>query len=332
MKKVRRIFSIAVSLLVMTVLMSGCMSLGQYSNTKQQGIFVPENDEKPEIPEKLNVDEKGVPTLSVYDHSLEEISQLEIETYIMGVVAGEMKNDWPLEALKAQAILARTFVLKFCEDKESKYDGADISTDVEEAQAYSRENINDNVKRAIEETRGLVMSDDGEYPYAWFHAHSGGMTELPSVALDFKGEDPDYLEPVSSGENEAAPESVRSWTAVFSKDEVIKAANGAGLNIESLDSIEAAEKGKSGRAATLAINGQKVSAPTFRIQIGANELKSTLIESIEIQSDEVIFKGRGYGHGVGMSQWGAYAMAEEGKTADQIVAYYFPDIDIVKMW
>lgn len=332
MNKVRQIYFVTVLTLAIVFSMSGCMSSGQYGNTNQRGVFVPDNDEKPEIPKKLNVDENGVPILSVYDHTIDEISQLEIETYIMGVVAGEMKNDWPLEALKAQAILARTFVLKFCEDKESRYDGADISTDIEEAQAYSRENINDNVKRAIEETQGLVMSDDGEYPYAWFHAHSGGMTELPSVALDFKGGDPDYLKPVSSGENEAAPESVRSWTAVFSKGEVIKAANDAGLNIERLDSIETAEEGKSGRAAILEINGQNVSAPTFRIQIGANELKSTLIESIDIQGDEVIFKGRGYGHGVGMSQWGAYAMAKAGKSAAEIVSYYFPNVDIVKLW
>ena len=87
---------------------------------------------------------------------------MDIETYVMGVLAGEMKNDWPEEALKAQAILARTFVLKFIETKDSKYDGADISTDVSEAQAYSEADINDKVRAAVEETRGLVMSYEGE--------------------------------------------------------------------------------------------------------------------------------------------------------------------------
>lgn len=290
------------------------------------------DDEAPEIPRKLKTDEKGVPILSVYDHTVDEMAELNIETYIMGVVAGEMKNDWPEEALKAQAILARTFVLKFCQDKDSRYEGADISTDVEEAQAYSRENINERVKKAVEDTRGWVMADDGEYPYAWFHAHSGGMTEVPSVALDFQGEDPEYLKPVASSESEDAPDSVKHWTAEFSRDEVIQAANGAGLDIEKLESIEVGKKGASGRAATLRVNGQEVSGPTFRIQIGANQLKSTLIESIEIKGDTVIFTGRGFGHGVGMSQWGAYAMAEQGKTADEIVEYYFPDVDIVKLW
>lgn len=290
------------------------------------------DDEAPEIPRKLKTDEKGVPILSVYDHTVDEMAELNIETYIMGVVAGEMKNDWPEEALKAQAILARTFVLKFCQDKDSRYEGADISTDVEEAQAYSRENINERVKKAVEDTRGWVMADDGEYPYAWFHAHSGGMTEVPSVALDFQGEDPEYLKPVASSESEDAPDSVKHWTAEFSRDEVIQAANGAGLDIEKLESIEVGKKGASGRAATLRVNGQEVSGPTFRIQIGSNQLKSTLIESIEIKGDTVIFTGRGFGHGVGMSQWGAYAMAEQGKTADEIVEYYFPDVDIVKLW
>lgn len=325
MKKVRRIFLIWLAGLWIITGLCGCNTIQNVDPQKKAS-------DVPEIPRQLKTDEAGVPILSVYDHGVDEMSEMNIENYIMGVVAGEMKNDWPEEALKAQAILARTFVLKFCQDKDSRYEGADISTDVEEAQAYSRENINERVKKAVEDTQGWVMADDGEYPYAWFHAHSGGMTEVPSVALDFQGEDPEYLKPVASGESEDAPDSVKRWTAEFSRDEVIQAADGAGLNIDELKSIEIGKKGASGRAATLRINGQEVSGPTFRIQIGANQLKSTLIESIEIKGDTVIFTGRGFGHGVGMSQWGAYAMANQGKNVDEIVAYYFPDVDIVKLW
>jgi len=312
-------------------ILSGCMTAGSGVKKDSEMRYVAVED-MPEIPEKLRKNEAGIPVLSVYDNSVEEISEMDIETYVMGVVAGEMKNDWPVEALKAQAILARTFVLKFCEDKTSKYKGADISTDIEEAQAYSYENINDNVRKAINDTKGLVMSKDGEYPYAWFHAHSGGKTELPSVAIDFKGEDPEYLDAVDSGESDAAPESVRNWTVEFTKDEVKEAAKASGIDVESVETVEIGDRGKSGRAATILINGQSVSGPTFRLQIGADRLKSTLIEKISVEGDTVGFTGKGFGHGVGMSQWGAYAMAEAGKNAREIIEYYFPDVDIADLW
>ena len=143
------------------------------------------------VPEEVD-QQDGLPMLRVYLTDEEKVERMDIETYLMGVVAGEMKNDWPLEALKAQAILARTFTLKFLETKKSGYEGADISTDVTEAQAYNAQMINENVRRAVEETRGVVMAYGDTLPQAWFHAHSGGKTEAPTVALEYK-EDPEYL-------------------------------------------------------------------------------------------------------------------------------------------
>ena len=287
---------------------------------------------KPEIPEKLEQNSQGIPMLDVYDISEEKLEKMDIEEYVTGVVAGEMKNDWPLEALKAQAILARTFVLKFVDTKNSRYENAHISTDVEEAQAYAPENINDRVRRAIEETSGVVMSADGEYPHAWFFAHAGGMTELPDAALDFKDENPAYLSAVESPDSDKAPEDVKNWTVGFTLDEIEDACQSAGLKIDRIESIKAGEKGESGRLKTLLVNGQSVSAPTFRIAVGANKLKSTLIHSIELKEDRVVFSGSGFGHGVGMSQWGAYAMVEEGKSAEEIIHHYFNGVDLVKIW
>ena len=286
----------------------------------------------PKLPQRLEIGKDGVPTLSVYDVSDKKTSDMDIERYVMGVVAGEMKNDWPMEALKAQAILARTFVLKFCQNKQSKYEGADISTDVAEAQAYAPDSVNARVRQAVDETRGMALSWQGEYPNAWFHAHSGGMTELPSVALEYKGGDPEYLKPAPSGESERAPEDVKAWTATFTKAQVAKACADAGTRVGAVETVELGEKGESGRAKAILVNGKAVSAPSFRIQIGANRLKSTLIESVAVDGDAVTFKGRGFGHGVGLSQWGAYQMAEEGRTAQQILQKYFPGVGIVELW
>ena len=152
---------------------------------------------KPPLPSKLKkTDKSGVPILQVYDVKDKSVKEMDLETYLQGVVAGEMKNDWPMEALRAQAILARTFVLKFTTEKESKYKGADISTDIEEAQAYSADEVNDRVKQAVESTRGMVLSSNGEFPYTWFHAHSGGTTALAKEGLGYDQEEPPYTESV----------------------------------------------------------------------------------------------------------------------------------------
>ena len=323
----KRKWRAALALAVMAAALTGCMKNGAFEDIRWTA-----REDLPAVPEKLDVNGDGVPVLTVYDVDDADTAQMDVEQYVAGVVAGEMKNDWPEEALKAQAILARTFVLKFCQDKKSKYEGADISTDVSEAQAYAPRDINERVSQAVRQTRGQVMSVAGSYPNAWFHAHSGGMTELPSVALDYRGEDPEYLKPVKSAEAAKAPEDVRRWEAVFAKDEVERACAEAGVKVSGVETVELGEKGASGRAATLLVNGASVSAPTFRIRIGANRLKSTLIDSVELQGDSVVFKGRGFGHGVGMAQWGAYGMARRGSDAEQIIRHYFPGVEIVRLW
>ena len=319
----KRCFLLA--LLLMAALLTGCMRADGGAPGDAQG-------EKPQLPEDLRTDADGVPILKVYDVESETVSQMDIETYVMGVLAGEMKNDWPEEALKAQAILARTFVLKFIETKDSKYEGADISTDVSEAQAYSEADINDRVRAAVEETRGQVMSYEGELPQAWFHAHAGGRTELPSVSLEYKEADPPYLAATDSPDSEKAPEDVQHWTASFDAGAFQKACADAGLATGLPETVEIGETGASGRAKTLLVNGSPVSAPSLRLQLGANAMKSTLLDSVTVEDGEVTMKGRGFGHGVGMSQWGAYGMAEEGATAEEIVRHYFQNIDIVRLW
>ena len=312
--------------------LGGCMRSGGTEGDSLVRWTDVSDIKKPAIPEKLERNAEGVPLLKVYDTAAKETVEMDLETYVQGVVAGEMKNDWPIAALEAQAILARTYALKFCQDKTSMHDGADISTDVAEAQAYAPDDVNARVRQAVQGTPGEVMAYEGEYPYAWFHAHAGGKTDLPSVGLDFRDGDPAYLKPTPSEESDKAPDDVKQWTATFTEAEVLAACRDAGLSLDRLDSVTVGDKGASGRAKTLKVNGRPVSAPEFRIQIGANRLKSTLIDRIRVHGGEVTFAGRGFGHGVGLSQWGAYAMAEAGDTAEAIVAHYFRDVDIVKLW
>jgi len=321
--KPTKVFSI---ILIFALILSGCMGSGG-----QREDFESSTGEKPVIPEKLKENDEGIPLLSVYNTGSKTIEEMDLESYIMGVVAGEMKNDWPMEALKAQAILARTFTLKFVSDKSSAYEGADISTDVKEAQAYNADAVNDRVREAVNATKGVVMAIGGDLPYAWFHAHSGGMTELPSKALEYKS-DPSYLTPVNSMESDKAPENVKKWTAEFSLEEAEKACEGAGVKVGGINRFDIGEMGVSGRTVDFIVNDKRVSAPSFRLQIGSEKLKSTMIDDIVLDGDVIRFTGRGFGHGVGMSQWGAYGMAEEGKSAEEIVHHYFTGVELVELW
>lgn len=284
------------------------------------------------VPQRLEKDESGVPVLSVYDTANEKMEKLSVEAYLPAVLAGEMAGDWPLEALKAQAILARTFVMQFVSQKTSMYEGADISTDIKEAQAYDASGVNERIREAVQQTRGLVLNAGGELPYAWFHAHSGGLTARAKEGLDYEKAEPGYTQCVKGMEDDQAPAEAAHWEAVFTPEEVLAAAKDAGASVSELTSLEIGQRGESGRATTLLISGKEVSAPAFRLAIGSTKMRSCLIESLRVEDGQVKMSGKGYGHGVGMSQWGAYAMAKQGKTAEEIVLHYFTGVTIDKAW
>ncbi|MBQ7455153.1 MAG: SpoIID/LytB domain-containing protein [Clostridia bacterium] len=284
------------------------------------------------LPDTIRVNAEGVPQLRVYVTDAEQVRDMDLEEYLCGVLAGEMKNDWPLEALKAQAILARTFVIKFITEKESLYEGADISTDIREAQAYDAAGVNDRVREAVEATRGLVVCYGQEPIYAWFHAHSGGRTATAAEGLSYKDAAP-YTQSVAGGEGGDAPKDAAEWEARFTAEEVRRAAKEAGVDVGgTVESVEAGARGESGRVQRLIVNGKEVPANEFRVAIGSADMKSTLLTEVAFSDGELLLRGKGYGHGVGMPQWGAYTMAEDGKDAQSIIHTYFRDVEIVQMW
>ena len=284
------------------------------------------------VPARLERNSEGVPLLRVYDVKAEKLETMSVEDYLPAVLAGEMAGDWPMEALKAQAILARTFVLQFVSQKESRYAGADISTDIEEAQAYDAAGVNERIRRAVQETRGLVLNAGGELPYAWFHAHSGGLTARAKEGLDYEKDEPGYTQCVAGMEDDEAPREAAQWQAAFTTDEVIAAARDAGAAVSEVTGIGIGQRGESGRATTLLISGQEVSAPAFRIAIGSTKMRSCLLESLRVEDGQVKMAGKGYGHGVGMSQWGAHAMARQGRSAQEIVMHYFTGVTLDQAW
>lgn len=268
------------------------------------------------------------PLLAVHLVDENAVVRMDFETYIAGVVAGEMPNSWPIEALKAQAILARTFVLKFVSEKDSRYPGADISTDIAEAQAYNAAAVNERVLQAVQETAGqILLAQDGSLPYTWFHSHSGGTTETARHGIDWQGEEPAYVRATDGMEADSAP-----WSAHFTAAEFIAACRKAGADVSTCNSVRIGQKGNSGRAVTLLVDGETVNAARLRISLGSSKMRSTLLTELSVEGDVIRMSGLGYGHGVGLSQWGAHALAQRGWPAEEIALHYYKGLRVDKAW
>ncbi len=273
------------------------------------------------------------PDITVFMHETGEKKTMKMEEYITGVVAGEMKVDWPIEALAAQAILARTFTIQAIEEKGGvPARGTQASTDIKEFQAYSAKAVNENVKKAIDMTRGMVITYQGKPIQAWFHASAGGITATAKEGLAYREDEPPYIQSVQSPDD-LAPADVQNWTASFTKREVMDVLTKLGKTVNRIENIEIGKKGPSGRSTTILINKNiEVSAPELRVGLDSTKLKSMLLDRVEDRGDEIVFSGKGYGHGVGMSQWGANKMATTGIKPEDIIGKYFKDVIIEKRW
>jgi len=268
------------------------------------------------------------PTISVFFHDTGSVREMKIEEYLEGVVAGEMNPGWPREALAAQAIVARTFTWRKIQDGGVKERGIDASTNEQEFQAYNADAVTDAVQDAVEMTRGKIITYQGKPILAWFHASSGGRTATAQEGLEFDSEPTPYIQSVDDIDITEDLE----WQRTFSLSEIQEAARSLGADTGPIRSISVGRRGPSGRALTLVINGEDVSAPRFRLAVGSEAMRSTLITGIELEGNTVTMKGRGFGHGVGLSQWGAWAMAQRGKSPEEIVDFYFKNTRIERFW
>jgi stage II sporulation protein D len=275
------------------------------------------------------VEPRDEPTVRVYMTETGEIKEMELEEYLLGVLAGEMKNTWHIEALSAQAIIARTYTMHFLETKESKYPGADISTDIEEAQAWNAKEINDRIKEAINRTRGQVAQYEGEFIRAWFHANAGGKTASAKEGLAYREEEPPYIQVVDSPDLD---QEDGTWKESFTLGEILQAANQLGAGLSTINNISIKDRGPSGRVVTFSIDGKEVSGPELRLNVGSQKMRSTFITNISKSGNTITMEGKGYGHGVGMPQWGAYVLAQQGRSAEQIIKHFFKGVEIQKLW
>jgi stage II sporulation protein D len=257
------------------------------------------------------------------------INTLDLESYLKGVLYHEISHKWPIDAIKAQAVAARTYALYQKEVMRSKdYDvAADTSSQV--YGGYSSEKRKTN--RAVNFTSGEVLTYKGKLFPAYFHATCGGTTEYAGElwkidmiplkggrACSFCSESPHYY-----------------WKAELDLKTIAKKLEGRYQSKEGLNNIAVTERTGTGRVRTLELKDASgksmvISAKDFRSLLGPDLIRSTNF-SIVIDRDRVTFSGKGWGHGVGLCQWGAYGMSNKGYNYKQILDLYYPGAEIVRL-
>ena len=266
-----------------------------------------------------------------------EKRQIKMEEYIAGVVAAEMLPDWPRNAYAAQAILARTFTLaKMSEGGMRNEYGTDMSTSKDETQAYDPDSITDVIREAVTATRGMILAHAGRYVKGWFHASSGGETTLARDGLAYEGAEPAYTKRAAvPAELRHIPDDELYWSASYSLAEVRSLISAQGFSLGAVNRVSIIQKDPTGRATKVGSSTgghTDISGAAFRSALGADRVRSALITGLNSTSAGIEMTGRGFGHGVGMSQWGAYGMAQEGSSPEEIVTYFFRDVDVQKLW
>lgn len=289
--------------------------------------------------------EKNLKTEKSYrllDISTGEIIEIPVLDYIIGAVCAEMPATFENEALKAQAVAAHTYAerqhLREQNSPTAELCGADFSNDTSKYQGYFTENqakqyfgenfdMNyDKIKSACEEVADYIITYEDEPIISAFHSMSSGKTES---AENIWGTAVEYLVPVESEADISAPkylDEVRYDKEIL-RTKLTEAFEGIEFGEDSSEWIVPKEKSESGTVLSVSAGNKTVTGSELR---SALALRSACFE-VKAEGNEIIFTTKGYGHGVGMSQYGANSMASEGKTWREILEHYYPKCEINKV-
>ena len=249
------------------------------------------------------------------------VNDVPFEEYLVGVLRAESSEKWPLEALRAQAIAARTYAAYHRLLSAAK--PYHIVASTAHQQYFGRVPATSPIWGAVRETAGQVLKWEGDVFPAFYHTESGGYTEDPRTV--FAARNMPGLKPVRCEFSANSPHFY--WSLDVRLAELSETLRRHDVSVGNVISIDVTERTPSLRAATVTVHGARGSARLlgndFRRMIGYDRFKSTLF-AVAIDGEWARFSGRGYGHGVGMCQWGAKGMAEAGYTARQILDFYYP--------
>ena len=288
--------------------------------------------------QELKHDYSKYGTIKVLHKEGGQIEELPLDEYLYGVVSAEMPANYEMEALKAQAVTARTYTIYQMINNKKKHDKADVCDDSTCCQAWiSKEKRMEKwgkedgeynwnkIVSAVNSTAGKIVTYNNEVINAFFHSNSGGKTELASNVW-IGGKDFPYLQSVETMGEEAY--SQYSSEVNISRKELLeklkKEYPDIKLNFEESENIKILSYTQSGRVKTVKFGNTEIAGTIVRSLIG---LKSTNF-TIKQEGEEVIFSVIGYGHGVGMSQTGADSMAKAGKNYEEIIKHFYSGVEI----
>ena len=277
-------------------------------------------------------------TISLLHKKTGEVEQVKLDDYLCNVVSAEMPATFEQEALKAQAIVVRTYTIYKILNK--KHDNADICDDSTCCQAWiskedrlakweedQRESNWQKICNAVNDTSGKIITYENKPIDAFFHSNSGGITEVPVNVWGGTGYP--YLQSVETSGEDAYTQY--SSEVVLSQEELInklkKKYTDISIDFANSDDIKILEYTESTRVKTVKFGNHEISGVEARTLFG---LKSTNFE-ITRDGDNIKFSVKGYGHGVGMSQTGADSMAKQGSSAENIIKHFYTGVEITEV-
>lgn len=252
------------------------------------------------------------------------VNYIDLEDYIKGILYHEASHYWPLEALKAQAVVCRSYAVY--QMQENKLKDYDVTSDIY-SQVYggrTSERYRPNI--AVDETKGQMLTYQDKVFPAYFHATCGGHTEDASMLWNINIAP---LRGVACNFCKASPHF--RWHYVLTLKEIEDILTEAGRKVSHIKDIIILNRDGSGRIINLKISSNEkdlmLSAKDFRNIIGPNIIRSTNFR-VNIVNQDAVFEGFGWGHGVGLCQWGAYFMAKQRYNYEKILKYYYPQSDV----
>lgn len=274
-------------------------------------------------------------TITLLHKKTGETEQVDLDDYLCHVVSAEMPADYEIEALKAQAIVARTYTIYKILNK--KHEIADICDDSTCCQAWiskedrlarweesSRESNWNKIYNCVNDTKGKIITYDNKPIDAFFHSNSGGITEVPVNVWGGTGYP--YLQSVETSGEDAYRQYLSE--VIFTQEELIAKLNekysDISIDFSNIEDIKILENTESTRVKTVKFGNHELSGVETRTLLG---LKSTNFE-ITREDDKIKFSVKGYGHGVGMSQTGADAMAKQGRNSEEIIKHFYTGVEI----
>ena len=333
-----------IKILICSIFIPVLISIISYKDidtTNQENIKYSFNLNKSQV--DYETIDKQSPIITIYNTKLGKNQDMDIEEYLYGVLAGEMPSDFDIEALKAQAVAARTFVMyKQNQGVSKKHPKAIVCTDYSDCQEYkSYEELKSikgeewmkesypKIQQAVDETKGHIVTYKEDPILTLYFSTSGGKTENSEEV--FTAQYP-YLQSVESPYDELYSPKYESTLDITNQEFVNyikKRYSNINLDASKLSSqVKILKRSEGQSVETIKIGNKEISGRDIRSIFNLNSSNF----DIKFNKDSVVFEVKGYGHGVGMSQWGAQGMAKEDYKYYEILQHYYTDTEIIDIY